>query len=112
MVINDLLHHECISFSLPNKGDIYRWEFTENHGKVKFDPAGKITVNDGELMRDLAVREAGHIYSSTFHSSRELENGTLEVALFDSPPEEDGLISIFHKVQKTNQNYVHSSMCI
>lgn len=100
MVVSDLLHHECISFRRPEKGDIYRWEFTENDGKVKFDPSGKITVNDGELMRDLAVRGAGLIYSSTFHSSRELENGTLEAALLDFSPEEDGLYIYFSKGSK------------
>jgi hypothetical protein len=42
-------------------------------------------------MRSLAVRGAGLIYSSTFHTSRELANGSLDAALLDLSPGNDGL---------------------
>ncbi|AIR67879.1 LysR family transcriptional regulator [Dickeya fangzhongdai] len=96
-VTSDLVHHECIRFRRPEKGDIYRWEFIENNETVRIDPAGPITVNDGELMRSLAVKGVGLIYSSTFHTSRELAMGTLEPALLDSSPDNDGLFLYFSK---------------
>ncbi|MCL6407597.1 LysR family transcriptional regulator [Dickeya dadantii] len=96
-VTNDLVHHECIRFRRPEKGDIYRWEFIENNETVRIDPAGAITVNDGELMRNLAVKGVGLIYSSTFHTSRELATGSLEPALLDCSPGNDGLFLYFSK---------------
>ncbi|MCS3429557.1 LysR family transcriptional regulator [Klebsiella sp. BIGb0407] len=93
--VRDLELHECIRFRRPEKGDIYRWEFVENNQNKRFEPQGSITVNDGELMRNLAVRGTGLIYSSTFHTSRELANGTLEVALLDQSPSHDGLFLYF-----------------
>ncbi|MDY4386998.1 LysR family transcriptional regulator [Pectobacterium aroidearum] len=96
----DLVHHECIRFRRPEKGDIYRWEFIENKESVRIEPAGTVTVNDGELMRSLAVRGVGLIYSSTFHTSRELANGTLEAALLDLSPGNDGLFLYFSRAAR------------
>lgn len=100
-VVSDLTQHECIRFRRPGKGDIYRWEFLEQGSTVRVDPCGAVTVNDGELMRSLAVRGIGLIYSSTFHSSRELEAGTLEPALLDCSPSSDGLFLYFSKTAKS-----------
>ncbi|CAM3868165.1 DNA-binding transcriptional regulator, LysR family [Ectopseudomonas alcaliphila] len=97
---SDLIQHECIRFRRPEKGDIYRWEFLENGSTVRIDPMGAITVNDGELMRSLAVNGVGLIYSSTFHTSRELAAGTLEPALLDCSPGSDGLFLYFSKTAK------------
>ena len=96
----DLVRHQCIRFRRPEKGDIYRWEFVENGSTVRIDPAGSITVNDGELMRSLAVQGAGLIYSSTFHSSRELAAGTLEPALLECSPGNDGLFLYFSRTAR------------
>ena len=98
--VSDLAQHECIRFRRPEKGDIYRWEFIENRETVRIEPAGSVTVNDGELMRSLAVRGTGLIYSSTFHASRELANGTLEAALLDLSPGNDGLFLYFSKAAR------------
>ncbi|KHN50355.1 LysR family transcriptional regulator [Pectobacterium fontis] len=99
-VTSDLVHHECIRFRRPEKGDIYRWEFIENKENVRIEPTGTITVNDGELMRSLAVRGVGLIYSSVFHTSRELANGTLEAALLDLSPGNDGLFLYFSRAMR------------
>lgn len=99
-VTSDLMQHQCIRFRRPEKGDIYRWEFVENGSTLRIDPLGAITVNDGELMRSLAVRGAGLIYSSTFHTSRELAAGTLEPALLDCSPGSDGLFLYFSKTAR------------
>lgn len=97
---DDLVRHECIRFRRPEKGDIYRWEFVKNKQSLKIEPVGPITVNDGELMRSLAVKGVGLIYSSTFHTSRELANGTLEAVLLDCSPGSDGLFLYFSRVAR------------
>jgi len=93
----DLAKHECIRFRRPEKGDIYRWEFMERNESVKIDPTGSVTVNDGELMRSLAVKGVGLIYSSTFHTSREIAAGTLRPALMHLSPGSDGLFLYFSR---------------
>lgn len=100
LLTSDLIHHRCIRFRRPEKGDIYRWEFVENNQTVRIEPTGPLTVNDGELMRALAVRGIGLIYSSTFHSSRELRDGLLEPALLEKSPGSDGLFLYFSKTVK------------
>jgi len=100
LTTSDLINHQCIRFRRPEKGDIYRWEFVENNQTVRIEPAGPLTVNDGELMRALAVRGVGLIYSSTFHSSREIEDGRLEPALLEQSPGSDGLFLYFSKAVK------------
>ncbi|GAB7532230.1 LysR family transcriptional regulator [Pseudomonas sp. 3A(2025)] len=101
IVTGDLADHPCIRFRRPEKGDVYRWEFVENEETVRIEPNGPLTVNDGELMRSLAVKGVGLIYSSTFHTSRELANGTLEPALLDCSPGSDGLFLYFSRTAKS-----------
>ena len=95
--VADLAQHECIRFRRPEKGDIYRWEFLENGQTIRMEPQGAITVNDGEMMRKVAVRGLGLIYSSTFHSSREIADGRLKPVLMDCSPGSDGLFLYFPK---------------
>lgn len=94
------MRHQCIRFRRPEKGDIYRWEFIEDNERVRIEPNGPLTVNDGELMRSLAVQGLGVIYSSTFHTSRELANGTLEPALLECSPGNDELFLYFSKAAR------------
>lgn len=100
-VTSDLLRHACIRFRRPEKDDIYRWEFVEDNQTVRIEPVGPVTVNDGELMRTLAVQGTGLIYSSTLHSSRELASGQLESVLMDCSPGTDGLFLYFSKASRS-----------
>ncbi|TDR94742.1 LysR family transcriptional regulator [Enterovirga rhinocerotis] len=91
----DLASHQCIRFRRPGKGDIYRWEFVEDGEVVRIEPNGPMTVNDAELMRRMAARGLGLIYSSTYHSATEIEAGTLEPVLLDHSPSADALYLYF-----------------
>jgi len=106
-VTSDLLRHECIRFRRPEKDDIYRWEFVEENQTVRIEPVGSVTVNDGELMRALAVQGVGLIYSSTLHSSREIAAGLLEPALMDCSPGTDGLFIYFSKSSRSQPKLRH-----
>lgn len=100
-VPGDLTKHSCIRFRRPAKGDIYRWEFLEDGQNVSIEPNGPLTVNDGELMQNLAVRGQGLIYSSTFHTSRRVAAGQLESVLLDYSPGTDGLFLYFTKAAQS-----------
>ncbi|MQB04412.1 LysR family transcriptional regulator [Agrobacterium tumefaciens] len=99
--LGELTQHRCIRFRRPEKGDIYRWEFLDQGQTVRLEPNGPITVNDGELMRQFACQGLGLIYSSTFHTSRELAQGLLEPALLDYSPGGDGLFLYFTKAAQS-----------
>ena len=91
----DLALHRCIRFRRPIKGDIYRWEFIEDSREVRIEPEGSMTVNDAELMRQMASQGLGLIYSSTYHSSKEIEAGSLEPVLLEHSPSNDALYLYF-----------------
>ncbi|WP_313602990.1 LysR family transcriptional regulator [Rhizobium sp.] len=97
----ELSQHRCIRFRRPEKGDIYRWEFLDQGQTVRLEPNGPMTVNDGELMRQFACQGLGLIYSSTYHTSRELARGLLEPALLDYSPGSDGLFLYFTKAAQS-----------
>lgn len=91
----DLAAHQCIRFRRPLKDDIYRWEFVDGDKKVRIEPDGSLTVNDAELMRQMASQGLGLIYSSTYHASKEIEAGLLEPVLLDHSPSTDALYLYF-----------------
>lgn len=100
-VPDDLAGHQCIRYRRPGKGDIYRWEFVEDGQNVSIEPNGPLTVNDGQLMQNLASQGLGLIYSSTFHASGKVAAGQLEPVLLDYSSGSDGLFLYF---TKTAQN--------
>ncbi|MCU4179761.1 LysR family transcriptional regulator [Bosea sp. BH3] len=97
----DLASHHCIRFRRPRQGDIYRWEFVEDGQQVRIEPGGPMTVNDAELMRQMACQGLGLIYSSTYHASREIEAGLLEPVLLDHSPSTDALFLYFARTART-----------
>jgi DNA-binding transcriptional LysR family regulator len=85
-VPQDLTDHTCIGLKRDEQGDIYHWEFVQDGENVRLSPSADITVNNGALMRRLAVRGLGLIYSSMLHASDEIERGVLEPVLESFTP--------------------------
>lgn len=77
----DLAEHLCIGLKREEQGDIYRWEFLQDGQNLRITPSADVTVNNGALMRRLAVQGMGLIYSSMLHASEEIGRGLLEPAL-------------------------------
>lgn len=91
----DIAMHRCIRFRRPLRDDIYRWEFVDDGKETRIEPEGPMTVNDAELMRQMASQGLGLIYSSTYHASKEIEAGLLEPVLLDHSPSTDALYLYF-----------------
>lgn len=91
----DIARHECIRFRRPDKGDVYRWEFQRNGQSLSIEPRGSILVNDGSLLKGLAVRDKGLIYTSSLQAAPELAGGQLETVLEDFAPPSDSLLVYF-----------------
>lgn len=94
---DDLAHHSCLRFRLPDTGDLYRWEFEREGVAVTSDPPGQVTSDDSALLRALAVAGLGLTYSSSQNARRELADGRLETCLDGFAPARDALYLYYPK---------------
>jgi DNA-binding transcriptional LysR family regulator len=95
IVPEDLAQHECVRFRLPGNGKIYRWEFEREGQALTIDPPGAILVNDASLLRALAVKGIGLIYTASLIAAPELATGLLEPVLETFAPARDALFICF-----------------
>ena len=82
----DLADHECVRLRLPS-GAVYRWEFEKDGRPSVFDPVGRLTLDDGPLIREAALGGVGIAYLSRWEIAGDLAAGRL-VQLLDAwtPP--------------------------
>lgn len=95
LVPEDIARHQCIRYRRPDFGDIYRWEFERDGQGLSIEPSGALLVNDAGLLRALAVRGLGLIYSSTLQATEEISRGLLEPVLEAYAPARDSLFIYF-----------------
>ncbi|GAA2545197.1 LysR family transcriptional regulator [Mycolicibacterium diernhoferi] len=96
----ELPQHRCIGLRRDEQGDVYRWEFVSHGQSVRISPSAEITVNSGALMRRLAVKGEGLIYSSMLHASDEIEQGLLHPTLSSYTPGGECLYLYFPEVNR------------
>lgn len=96
----DIAGHECIRYRRPDVGDIYRWEFERDGQALSIDPPGAVAVNDSNLLRTLAVKGMGLIYTSSLQAAAEIEAGLLEPALEAFAPARDALFIYFAEASR------------
>jgi DNA-binding transcriptional LysR family regulator len=94
-VPEDLAHHQCVRFRLPGTRRTYRWEFERGGQTLTMDPPGSILADDSALLRLLAVREMGLVYTSSLQAAAELAAGQLEPVLESFMPPQDSLFIFF-----------------
>ncbi len=87
----DLAHHTCLRFRLPDSGDLYRWEFERDGAAVAIEPPGVLTTDDTTLLRAMALAGLGITYVSTLHVASDLAAGRLETCLESYAPARDAL---------------------
>jgi transcriptional regulator, LysR family len=99
-----IAQHECIRFRRSDVGDIYRWEFQRNGEALTIEPPGSVVVNDGGLLRALAKRGMGLIYTSSLMAATELAEGSLEPVLEAFAPAKDSLFICFPRASRNQPN--------
>lgn len=99
-VIEDIARHECIRYRRPDVGDIYRWEFERDGQALSIDPPGALVANDATLLRALAARGMGLIYTSSLQAEPEIAAGLLEPVLEDFAPARDALFICFPQASR------------
>jgi DNA-binding transcriptional LysR family regulator len=82
----DLIGHDCVRLRLPS-GIVYRWEFERDGHPIVFDPVGRLTLDDGPLIREAALGGLGIAYVSYWEVGEDLAAGRL-VQMLDAwtPP--------------------------
>lgn len=73
----ELHRHQCISYRQRSSGAVYRWEFTEQGSDFSIAAAGRLLLDDGELMIDAALRGLGLAYVMESSVQRELAENRL-----------------------------------
>jgi DNA-binding transcriptional LysR family regulator len=91
----DLTHHEAIRYRYPASGAIYRWEFERDGREFSVDVPGSITVNDFDLLMQMARSGAGLSYLANLSVRDAIAEGHLESVLDDYLPTSPGLFLYF-----------------
>jgi DNA-binding transcriptional LysR family regulator len=58
----DLAQHDCIKYRRIARGEIYKWEFTEDGKDIEVSVDGRFTANDNDVMVGAALAGVGLAY--------------------------------------------------
>lgn len=100
LVPEDIARHECIRYRRPDVGDIYRWEFQREGQALAIEPPGSLLVNDGTLLRSLARRGLGLIYTADLSVTAEVAAGLLEPVLEEFTPVQERIFLYFPRASR------------
>lgn len=80
----DLKEHSCLHYGYLATGS--QWQLEDGKREYRVRIQGAICSNNGEVLRDAAVRGLGIVLSPTFIVERELQRGELQIILPDYHP--------------------------
>jgi DNA-binding transcriptional LysR family regulator len=86
----DLARHDCIRMRLP-AGGVYRWEFEKDGEQLLVDVSGRLTLDDGGLIREAALAGYGLAYVSEWDVAADLREERLVQLLADWTPPYPGI---------------------
>jgi DNA-binding transcriptional LysR family regulator len=90
---NELKNHSCLHYGYLATG--CQWQFMNREREERVSVDGVFCSNNGEILRDAAVKGLGIVMLPTFIVERELERGELEIILPDDRPTELTLCVIY-----------------
>lgn len=91
----ELTRHEAIRYRYPGSGTIYRWEFERDGRDVSVDAPGALTVNDFQMLMDMAEAGTGLAYLPDLSVRDAVTSGRLERVLEAYLPTSQGLFIYF-----------------
>ena len=90
----DLAHHECLVYSMNSNADI--WRLTGPDGQqINARIAGRLSANNGDVLRDVAVAGRGIVLSPTFLICDQLADGSLVPVLTSYGPGDIPLHAVY-----------------
>ena len=91
----ELTRHEAIRYRYPGSGTIYRWEFEREGRDVSVDAPGALTVNDFQMLMEMAEAGTGLAYLPDLSVRDTVTRGRLERVLEAYLPTSPGLFIYF-----------------
>jgi DNA-binding transcriptional LysR family regulator len=82
----DLISHRCLHYG--HSTTVPRWNLTENGLPISVPIAACLSSNNGDTLRDAAVKGIGIARLPSFLVSSEISAGRLSVVLSDYPPQD------------------------
>lgn len=92
----DLRDHDVISYSHAPNSQV--WQFQERDRFVSPPVNSRITLNNGEAIRDMAIQGLGIAMLPSFIVARELQSGQLERVLPDLPTRTMPIVAVWPPV--------------
>ncbi|MBI4183934.1 MAG: LysR family transcriptional regulator [Proteobacteria bacterium] len=89
----DLKAHNCLGYAYFSSGD--EWRFRVGGRMLTVRIAGNFRANNGEVLREAAVRGLGLALLPTFICGRDLKSGALEAVLREAMPEPRGIFAVY-----------------
>lgn len=83
-VPSDLAAHDCLTFAFRRSRPV--WPFMKDGRDGSVAVSGKLSLNDGETMKRMAIAGAGIARVGLFHVAREIQEGSLVTLLEDWNP--------------------------
>lgn len=94
MTPDDLRHHDCLSNS--NIAASREWRFRTQDGKPwPVEVKGRLSANNGDMLRVAALRGLGIVNLPTFFVGRDLQSGLLATTLDDFVPQDAVLSALY-----------------
>ncbi len=91
----DVTRHEAVRYRYPGSGTIYRWEFEREGHDVSVDAPGALTVNDFQMLMEMAEAGTGLAYLPDLSVRDAVASGRLERVLEAYLPTSPGLFIYF-----------------
>ena len=79
--LEDLRHHNCISFISPWTGRVFDWQFQQDGQEIRLPVEGNLCLNSGESILDVAKAGVGLIQVYNYIASEAIARGKLKPVL-------------------------------
>jgi DNA-binding transcriptional LysR family regulator len=90
----DLKAHQCLCYSNMTMSE--EWRFIRKDGKAwPVDVKGRLHVNNGDALREAALKDLGLVFLPTFIVGRDLQASTLVSVLTDYVAQDSGLYAVY-----------------
>jgi DNA-binding transcriptional LysR family regulator len=91
---DDLKRHQCLCYSNIAASD--EWRFVRQDGKTwPVEVKGRLHANNGDALREAALKGLGLVFLPTFIVGRDLQAGSLVSVLTDYVAQDSGLYAVY-----------------
>ncbi len=79
--LEDLKHHNCISFVSPWTGRVFDWQFQQDGQEIRLPVEGNLCLNNGESILDVALAGVGLVQIYNYIANEAIARGKLKPVL-------------------------------